>query len=154
MMDFVTLVECSAPCNKKVSLSSDGSLTKSPASTPAQAMARTVRVNDLSQMNNFLRQLGKQQNAYLILGYIEGSEPPSGEKTGTPYCLVSRQRLADLLKLSGKDDVPGGWQTIDGKQYATRTKDNFRFSSWFLFDYDRVKGMPSKLETASIDEWL
>jgi len=151
--DFITVLKTAKPCNKRVSKKSDGTLRKQPANQITIARAQTFYVPDMGTAKELFLHLSRDTKATIVLGYIPGTEPPEGELKGEPYNIVSRKKLASLLKIA-KRDCPSGLIKIDGEIYATRTKNNFIFSSWVMFDYDRVKGMPMELETDDPAIWL
>lgn len=151
MSDFITLIRTTKPCNKLVTLDGNGKLSKKPSSLISTGVARTYHVPDMAALSHVLNDISEQTNVTMVLGFIEGTEPKTGE-IGSPYTINSLAKMAGLLGVP-KEDCPSGLKIIDGRIYATRTKSNFSFSSWILFDYDRVPGMPESMETGSLQEW-
>ena len=151
--DFVTILQTVEPCNKLVWVE-DGEIRKKPAQPVFSATAKTIPVPDAASLGRILQHLGDTENATLCLGYVPGTE--NGEK----YKITTVKKMQQMLNLESDVLPPPGLHTINDTNYATRTKDTFRQSSWFLFDYDIVEGMPDSINfggangMGGISSWL
>lgn len=143
--DFITVVNNATPCNKRFTRTVSG-LDKTPAASIYDASARTVRISDVDAMATLLREVGEDEHATLILGYIEGTTD------GAPYNLVSRSTLDSIDAMGGTFD--GTCVTYEGHAYYARLKATFSPSSWFVFDYDEPPGMPELLRSPDFQSWL
>lgn len=141
--DFITVVNNATPCNKRFTRTASG-LSKTPAATIYDASARTVRITDADAMATLLREVGEDEHATLILGYIDGTQD------GTHYNLVSGSTIANMR---GSSDSEGRFEHGEHVYYA-RLKANFSPSSWFVFDYDEPPGMPELLRSPDFQSWL
>ena len=147
-MDYVTIVRSDKPINKRFTLNSEGEIVKHPARHPARSTAQTVKVSDALDMQRVIEAVNADANAYLILGYISGTEPRGDIAEGEPYGLWSAK---EIEKVTGKAQSSC---KIKGLNIYTRSLANFIFSSWFLFDYDVVPGMPDELIFDNPNDWL
>ena len=146
MHDFITLIKTSEPCNKRMWIDGEGSIKKQPAGLINAGVARTISVPDQATMVRVLNRLSEQTDRTMVLGYIPGTE------NGEPYRIASQAKLANLLGVDPSDCSPG-FHELDGHRYATRSKANFHPSSWFMFDYDRVPGMPVSMQYDTKESW-
>lgn len=156
MDDFITVVTCEKPCNKRVWLDDQGKVKKERLH-PTGENAQTLRVENRTDMREALGSVRSSPNRYVILGFIEGTKPASDTSIGEPYLLISKKKLAKALGLRNTEDAPAGLheiREIPGKRCATRTISNFKQSSWVLFDYDKCDGMPQQLVTDSPEQWI
>ena len=151
MSDFITVVKTKYPCNKTVSIDVDGKLIKE-ASGFTSGIGKTVRSTDIEALKDILTQVSEDPCLTIILGWVIGTEPSDNESIGEEYVIVTRSHMASLLEVP-KEECPDGIQNIANKQVVTRTKNNFSPSSWMLFDYDKVQGMPEHLIFKNPEAW-
>lgn len=145
--DYVTVVWADKPINKKVRLV-DGKLTKQPSNQISEGKGKTMPVHDLAEFAEILSQLSEHNHAFLVLGFVPGTED------GKNFTVLSNRMMKQKLGLADDAPDPVGIHEIDGELCVTRTKANFISSSILMFDYDRVVGMPESLETNSHYEWV
>jgi len=150
--DYITLVEANGSINKSfenLMLADDEPPRKSAGKLPAKARARTLKVPNLVALDKVLRSVGESNNQCIILGYVQGTED------GTPYQMAATWHLRALLGLGEQDiSVQQGFHDFEGERWLTRTRNNFTQSSWIVFDYDRVLGMPAEMEFAAHEDWI
>ena len=156
--DYVTVLTVAGRGNKLAKRNKDGSIEKKVGPPIFDAMAQTVRVENIQAMVVLQRELGKTANRVLSLGYVPGTEPEAGELAGKPYKVVSRKVMGKALGVDpdtpeGEEAVLG-WHDIDGKPSICRLKVNMVPSSWCLFDIDAVRGMPDHLANMDSDARL
>jgi len=145
--DYVTIAWADKPINKVVRLV-DGKLTKKPSSQISEGKGKTMPVQNLAEFAELLGKLSERNNAFLVLGFIPGTED------GKSFTVLSNRVMKQKLGLSDDAPDPVGIHEIDGVRCVTRTKANFVSSSILMFDYDRVVGMPASLETSDTNQWL
>lgn len=143
--DYITIVKNSSPCNKRFTRTPDG-IIKTPAANIYDATATTVHVPNPEAMARLLREVGEDEHATLILGYIAGT------KGGAPYNLITSTALDRLDAMGGVPSANG--LTYEGHVYHARLKDTFSPSSWFVFDYDEPAAMPEILRSPDFDSWV
>jgi hypothetical protein len=151
---FVTTIKTPTASNKRVTRDEDGGLVKKPACVISGGWARVHRTSNEKELPPLIEKVGDREDVVVVLGYIPGTEPAAGESKGAPYRISSTRKLRKLLKLSDDEVLPTGLLEIEGVKYATRTKDNFVFSEWALFDYDPDGDMPKHLQTDDVETWI
>jgi len=145
--DYVTIVWADKPINKVVRLV-DGKLTKKTSSQISEGKGKTMPVQNLAEFAELLGKLSERNNAFLVLGFISGTED------GKSFTVLSNRVMKKKLGLSDDASDPVGIHEIDGERCVTRTKANFGSSSIMMFDYDRVVGMPASFETSDTNQWM
>ncbi len=147
MSDYITIVRAGAPINKHFTLSK-GKVVKQPAKQVSRAAAMSMRVPDALALQHILEQVNRDPEAYIVLGFIPGTEPRGDVSEGEPYVIWSAK---EVKAETGKEQAAC---EIDGVKVYTRSKANFAPSTWFLFDYDVVPGMPEELMFDDPNDWL
>ena len=137
--------------------SHQGKLFKSTGDTPpkiekstpfatGRAVAKTVRVSNVKEMEAVLASVSQDPCQAIILGFAKGTEPDDNNSESAPYQLCSQKDFAEKFP---KQKAPYKKPTIDkesGVLHACRTKGMFERSSWMGFDLDMSPQMPKKLK--------
>lgn len=138
-MDYITILRADTPINKRFTIK-DGEVVKHPAKPISNAEAYTVHVPDQKAMIQILETINDDPRAVLILGYIPEMLPVGGASEGETYQIRTKANI----------NVEG--ELVDGQRFFSRTKANFKQSSWFLLDHDLTDDTPEDLRYTTIDQ--
>jgi hypothetical protein len=156
--DFVTVLTVKGRGNKLVTRNDDGSITKEAGPPISEASAQTFRIENCDGLAELLEEIGKTPDRVLILAYTPGTEPAEGMVAGEPYLIVSQKIMGEALGVDPKTaegrQAVLGRHVINGVTCYCRLKENMARSSWFLLDFDIVKGMPDQLAKMGSGERL
>jgi len=125
---------------------SNPKINKSTPFATGNAVAKTVRVENVKALESLLNEVSQDPNQAIVLGFAKGTEPDDSTDTGEMYQLVSQKKFADIFPQQKPPYKNPTRNKQDKILYACRTKQMFNRSSWMGFDLDMSPHMPPALQ--------
>lgn len=140
--NYLTLIRGKSPINKRVTIS-NGKPLKTAKAAIYEAEATTVAVSDALEMKSLQEFISKDTHLALISGFAKGTKP------GDKYRITTEAAIKAINPRYRR-----GFVDTDKGPVITRTKANFRPSTWANLDRDFDAECPERLATMSDGEYV